>query len=129
MSERRQLKIVGPDGVHTVEATVATEPPWTLALRMPEGKVATAEAPDLFAALMTIRQQLENAGVLVCCQGARPDVYPSGMSSQMSGGRLAYHLHAGRRSTADDLVDILDPADCSNVVTVQQQREAVRQLR
>jgi hypothetical protein len=129
MSERRELRVIGPDGSQPVSVTVATEPPWTLALELPDGQTAEAQAPDLFAALMTIRQQLEDAGLLVCCQGARPDVYPSGMSSQMSGGRLAYHLHAGRRSTADDLVDILDPAECKDVVTVQEQRAAVRRLR
>jgi len=63
--------------------------------------------------------------LLVCVQGARPDVHPSGMSSQMSGGRFAYRLHPGRRSTRDDLVDIFDPADCADVATVSGQREAV----
>jgi hypothetical protein len=76
-----------------------------------------------------LREQLEDTGRLLCCQRARPDVYPSGMSAQMSGGRLAYRHHAGRRPTADDLVFILYAADCTDVVSVEQQREAVRRLR
>ena len=44
---------------------------------------------------------------------------------QMSGGHYAYRLTPGRRPTRDDLVDILDPAACADVVTVEHQRVAV----
>jgi len=129
MTERRLLTLADGDGQYAVEATIATEPPWSIRLDFGEGKVAQVEAPDLFAALETIRLQLEPSGVLICCQGARADVYPSGMARQMGGGRRAYRLRAGKRSTRDDLVDIFDPAEPDEVVTVQEQLETVERLR
>jgi hypothetical protein len=65
----------------------------------------------------------------ICCLGARPDVFPSGMSSQMSGGRKAYRHHLGRRPTREDLVDVFDPASCEDVVTIDEQERTVRSLR
>ena len=128
MSERRRLAVAGEAGIETVEATVSTEPPWTLTLTFPDGRVTTAQAPDLFSALEAVRLELEGGGLLACCQGARPDVFPSGMSRQMAGGRRAYRLRAGRRATEEDLVDILDPAGCDDVVAVQEQHDAVQRF-
>lgn len=129
MTERRLLTVIGPDGPLGVEAVIATEPPWSLKLDFGDGRIFEAEAADLFAALEAIRLQLEPAGVLLCCQGARPDVFPSGMARQMAGGRRAYRLSSERRPTRDDLVDIFDPVDSGEVVTVQEQLETVERLR
>ncbi len=128
MSERRQVRVSGPDGERAIEARIATEPPWSLSLDLGEGQVVKAEAADLFAALEAIRQQLERSGLRVCCQGAQADVFPSGMARQMAGGRRAYRLRSGRRPTREDLVDIFDPAECGDVVTVEKQYETVERL-
>jgi hypothetical protein len=128
MTERRRLTVRGPHGLIQADVTAATEPPWSLRIELPGGRTFTAEDKTLFAALRALRRQLESEGLLLCCQGCMPNVWPSGMSSQMAGGRHAYRLHPGRRSTPEDLVDILDPADCAEVVTVDEQRASVERL-
>ena len=100
MDERRQLDVLGSDGTHTVDVTIATEPPLRVRLDFPDGHLDHAEGPDLFEALQAVRRRLEDAGMLLCCQGARADVFPSGMSRQMGGGRRAYRHRA--RATIDD---------------------------
>ena len=85
-----------------------------------------AQEPDLFECLSSIRRKLEEIGLLLCCQGARPNVHPSGMSRQMSGGRKAYAWPAGGRATQDDLVDILDHADCQEVSTLDEQSQFLK---
>jgi hypothetical protein len=66
---------------------------------------------DLFEALADLRQSLEEQGIRLFCNGARTDVWPSGMSRSMSGGRKAYVLRLGTH--ARDLVDIFDGAEPS----------------
>jgi hypothetical protein len=126
--ERRQLDVLGNDGIQTVDATIATEPPWGVRLDFPDGHLEQAQGPDLFEALQSVRRKLQDAGMLLCCQGCRPDVFPSGMSRQMGGGRRAYHHRPGQQATMDDLVDIFEPADCADVVTVEQHREAMERM-
>ncbi|MEV0842236.1 hypothetical protein AB0I55_22190 [Actinocatenispora sera] len=81
---------------------------------------------DLFECLKAVRLALENNGFLICCQGSRPTVFPSGMSRQMSNGRLAYPLRRTPPLTSDDLIDIFAPAQFVEVGTVEDQRQAVR---
>jgi hypothetical protein len=83
---------------------------------------------DLLECLKSIRRDLEGMGLLLCCQGARLNVFPSGMLRQMTDGRLAYSLQAGEMPSDDDLVDIFAPADCSEVATLEDQLAAMREL-
>ena len=50
------------------------------------------------------------------------------MSRQMSGGRKAYAWPTGGRvgMTQDDLVDILDHADCQEVSTLDEQSQFLK---
>lgn len=43
---------------------------------------AAGKARDLFAALATARRELENQGLRLACNGARQDVWPSGMPAR-----------------------------------------------
>jgi hypothetical protein len=127
--EDRDLDVVSAEGVvHRARVSVATRPPWWLRLAF-GGREYAAEADDLFECLRMVRAELEPEGWRICCLGARPDVFPSGMSSQMSGGRKAYRHARERRPTRDDLVDILDPADCAEVATLAEQELVMRRLR
>jgi hypothetical protein len=126
--ELREVGVVGASGTATGRLTIAAEPPWRLELAV-AGREYTAEFDDLFDCLLAIRRELERDGGRVCCLGARPDVWPSGMARQMAGGRKAYRHHPGRRPTRADLVDVFDPADCAEVVTVAEQEDAMRSLR
>lgn len=78
--EQRPLRVVGPDSDENAVATIATRPPWSLRLAFADGTITGAQEGDLFAALQSVRTQLERSGRLVCCLGARPDVALSGMS-------------------------------------------------
>lgn len=80
---------------------------------------------DLFECLKGARLALEEEGFLICCQGSRPMVFPSGMGRQMSNGRLAYPLRRTPPLTDADLVDIFAPAEFVEVGTVEMQRQAV----
>jgi hypothetical protein len=126
MSEYRELQVVGPSGSQVAQATVATEPPWSIRLVLASGLVSEAVDVDLFSALEAVRRQLEAEGLMLCCQGARPDVLPSGMARQMGGGRRAYRLRRDRRPDRTDLVDVFAPANCDDVVTVDEQHAAVQ---
>jgi hypothetical protein len=78
-------------------------------LLVAEGQTFRGSGVDLFDALRSLRVELEAASWLICVNGARRDVHPSGMTRQM--GRGAYVHYRDRRSTGSDLVDILAPAE------------------
>lgn len=81
------------------------------------------EALDLFGALLALRNHLDQTGASLLCNGARIDVYPSGMSLGMGSGRKAYITRLGKPSLRTDLVDIFDYAEPSKVGTVQEQKD------
>lgn len=104
-------------------------PPSTLRVRLAdEGFERVYEEVDLLECLKSARRDLEAMGLLLCCQGARLNVFPSGMTRQMTEGRLAYSLESGKELSDDDLVDIFAPADCSEVATLEDQLAAMREL-
>ncbi|MGI5426000.1 hypothetical protein [Streptomyces sp. CA-179760] len=103
--------------------------PSALRMRLPDEEFERVyEEVDLLECLKSARRDLEDMGLLLCCQGARLNVFPSGMTRQMTEGRLAYSLKAGKIPSDDDLVDIFAPADCSEVATLEDQRAAIREL-
>lgn len=81
------------------------------------------EASDFFECLKALRYFLEEEGYLICCYGARYDVYPSKMSRQMAKGKKAYLLETGKSSTKDKLVDIFQPTSVDKIDTVKKQKE------
>jgi hypothetical protein len=113
--EEVNLSIDGPDAA-------------SIELSRADGVVTTHTGSDLFECLQSIRRSLESDGLLLCCQGARSLVFPSGMSRQMSNGRLAYPLQRDPPLSDADLVDIFLPAELSEVATVDEQLEAVREF-
>jgi hypothetical protein len=78
---------------------------------------------DIFGSLIQARLELEHKGFLLCCQGARPNVFPSGMLKQMNDGRVAHALD--HPLSEDGGVDCFADADPSEVGTVEQQRQFV----
>ncbi len=86
------------------------------------GAVHRIEGRDFLSCLQELRARLEAEDRLLCCQGARGDAGPSGMTRQMSNGRQMYVHPEGRDPSSDDLVDIFAPADCTLVVTVEEQK-------
>lgn len=102
--------------------------PWTchLELVLEEGRSLSADATDFFECLAQVRLQLEPEGARILCQGARRDVWPSGMARDMGAGLRAYVLVPGRKANFSDLVDIFDPADPALICTVAEQSQFSR---
>jgi hypothetical protein len=67
-----------------------------------------ASASDFFEAFCLIRLQLESDSLVPFCYGASLNVFPSGMSRQMSSGMAAYRLVMGKHSSRENLVRIFD---------------------
>jgi hypothetical protein len=106
---------------------IASEAPATIVFDAPAWSESIAGV-DLFDCLLQLRAILESRGYLICCQGARRNVGPSGLTRQMSNGRLAYALSSGRVVSDEDLVDIFAPAPCDQVTTVADQKQYVMEL-
>lgn len=79
----------------------------------------TFNGSDSFNSLNLLNKHLEEHGSKLLCNGARIDVYPSGMSRNMGGGVQAYITKLGEH--ADDLVNIFDYAEPKLVGTVEAQ--------
>lgn len=80
---------------------------------------------DYLDCLTQARRQLERHGRLLCCQGARPNVHPSGQLRQFTNGRQAYVRHSEPRSEVSEAVDIFAPASPGDVVNLDDQRAAI----
>ncbi|WP_228000750.1 hypothetical protein [Nocardia australiensis] len=108
---------------------------WPVVLRLGEPSVARVELvghgafgsvdDDYLSCLLAVREYLEGRGQLLCCQGARPDVWPSGMLRQFDNGRRAYVLDHDRRGAELEVVDMFAPAPAEMVVSVLEQGKAV----
>ncbi|WP_433593945.1 hypothetical protein [Nocardia sp. CA-145437] len=108
---------------------------WPVVLRLGEPSVARVELvghgvfgsadDDYLSCLLAVREYLEARGRLLCCQGARPDVWPSGTLRQFDNGRRAHVLDHDRRGAELEVVDIFAPAPAEVVVSVLDQGKAV----
>ncbi len=78
---------------------------------------------DLFDAVIALRRTLESRHVKLLCAGARTDVFPSGMTRSMGGGRKAYLMQLGKPAGAQSMVDIFDYAESSRIGSVDEQAE------
>lgn len=87
-----------------------------------EGMSLRGRGEDLFDALCELRLKLEQHGLLLRCAGTDLDVYPSGMSRAMGGGRKAYRLTMGKPATRVDMVDIFDASTAQRGSTVSEQK-------
>jgi hypothetical protein len=122
MIETRVVKVLLRDG--TIKECIITPSkaaPWNLAFSGVELEKLEFSGNDLFEALVALRAELEKIGAQLLCMGARIDVFPSGMSRDMSGGRKAYVTRMGAAGQMTDLVDILDFAAPELVGSVAQQ--------
>ena len=79
----------------------------------------TKMADDFFDALRQIRLELETQNAMILYNGARIDAYPSGMSRQMSLGRIVYLNQTGQ--PAKHKAAIFDKVDADWVASVAEQ--------
>lgn len=84
------------------------------------------DAHDFYECLRAFRRVIEPEGFRVLCQGARPNVRPSGMSSE-AGAWKSFVLTLGQPTSMKDLVGTFDPVDDLALVgTVEEQDEFFR---
>jgi hypothetical protein len=78
---------------------------------------------DLFECLIQLRTELSKYNYVALCNGARLDVYPSGMCRDMGGGSCAYILQSQKSPTPEDLVNIFDPAPIELIASIEEQKQ------
>lgn len=90
-----------------------------MTVTMPDGLVRNYTAADLYLCLGMVRRDFPS--VIFLCKGAKINVYPSRMTSQMAGGVVAYEVRWGESAGKDDIVNIFDyeDKDLTNDITEQ----------
>jgi hypothetical protein len=76
---------------------------------------------DMFECLTMLRKELVKYNCLLLCNGARLDVYPSGMCRDMGDGLVAYVSKPGEIVREEDLVYIFDYAEPELIASVEEQ--------
>ncbi|WP_414909568.1 hypothetical protein [Pseudomonas sp. IT-P253] len=76
---------------------------------------------DLFLCLAKIRKEFSEIKFL--CKGAKLNVFPSRMCSQMGRGMVAYELTMEKSATFDDIVHIFDYEESNISKTPKEQNE------
>ena len=123
MSETKTVRVrLGDGSIKHSLVEYSNTPPWTLKFSGLELKRREFSGDDLFETLTELRRELETIDAKLLCAGARADVFPSGMSRGMGGGKKAYITRLGHQAVRTDLVDIFDDAEPDAVGTVEEQR-------
>ncbi len=123
MSEKKQVLIQLNDGnVCEYIIEISLSAPWKILLSGADCKQREFVGDDLFEAFLNLRKSLEKQGYKLLCNGARKDVFPSGMSRSMGGGRKAYIIRIGLQTNMNDIVDIFDYAEPKIIATAKEQQ-------
>jgi hypothetical protein len=131
----RTLKIQNLDGLiqsGKINCLKQKTAPWlhTLKFTSPiDNKIWKFIDVDLFECLIQLRIELSKHGFVALCNGARLNVYPSGMCRDMGGGSSAYVMTLGEPAGLEDLVDILDYAPIELIASIEEQKQFVESWR
>jgi hypothetical protein len=98
-------------------------PPFRVEVTRESGARTTYEGNTYGICLAKLQLDMEDEGLQLCCQGARPDTMSSSLL-HASGGRHLYLVDPGAKKVTDELVDIFDPAPYEAVTTYAEQRKA-----
>jgi len=121
-AESRQLKVLKPDGqIVEVTAHFDVSVDSTITISFEDQPLKTFRGEDLFKSMILLREHLNLQGSILLCNGARRDVYPSGMSRGMGKGRKAYTLVIGKQARKHNLIDIFDYAEPSTIAGIESQ--------
>jgi hypothetical protein len=91
------------------------------------GKLIFLES-DFFECLINLRKELDKYNYYPLCNGARVNVYPSGMCRDMGNGLGAYIQIPNKQVSREDLVDIFDFAEPNLIVSVDEQYNFYKSL-
>ena len=118
----KSLDIINIHGIReNCQISFTSEEPWLITFNSLTIDAQKFTGNDLFECLRGLRQYLELQGSLLLCNGARIDIYPSGISRETTGGRKAYILTIGQRTSKSDLVDIFDQTESTRIGSVRDQ--------
>lgn len=92
-----------------------------LTFTLKNGFKKTYTGTDLFVCLGMVRTDFP--GTQFLCKGAKLNVHPSRMSSQMSGGVVAYEVTMGKPAEQEDIVNIFGYEDTNLTNDIEEQRE------
>lgn len=104
---------------NTIETALLKSHQNTLTFSRKNGFKKTYTDHDLYLCLAQIRREFPEINFL--CKGAKLNVTPSTMCSQMSNGAVAYELTMGKSATFDDIVHIFDYEDNNTYNTPKEQ--------
>ncbi|MGW7294228.1 hypothetical protein ACWGIB_17805 [Streptomyces xiamenensis] len=121
------VSLVASDGAGRREELNVTlsdhGPPFRVGVARESGVRTTYEGNTYGICLAKLQLDMEDEGLLVCCQGNRPDTMSSSLL-HASGGRHLYLVDPEAGKVTDELVDIFDPAPYEAVTTYAEQRKA-----
>ena len=92
-----------------------------LTFTMKNGKTSTRSAADLYICFGLIRTDFPDIKFL--CKGAKINVHPSRMSSQMSAGLVAYEVRMGHPTDEEDVVRIFDYEENDLTNNIEEQKK------
>src|SRR5882724_545410 len=124
MSEFKTIKVrLKDESIEECSVEIVNDPDWELIFSGLGVNGRKFSGRDLFDSLIALRLFLEGISAKPLCAGARRDVFPSGMSRDMGGGRKAYITRLGTPVVGADLLDIFDYANAESVGTVAEQQD------
>ncbi|WP_242207651.1 MULTISPECIES: hypothetical protein [unclassified Pseudomonas] len=92
-----------------------------LTFTMNRGRTCTFSAADLYISFGLIRADFPDIKFL--CKGAKINVHPSRMSSQMSAGLVAYEVRMGHPTDEEDIVRIFDYEENDLTNDIEEQKK------
>lgn len=118
--EKITLEVIFNNKSEKVEL-IYFEQPASVSVIFSDGKKLTGTGADIFSSFLNLRERLP--GYIFQCKGAKINVHPSRMSSQMGGGLIAYELSMGTPAKRSDLVNIFTPDAVREEILPTEQRE------
>jgi hypothetical protein len=94
------------NGTHQIAELLCDSEKLTITFVMKDGYRKLYTGDDFYKCLGHVRK--DHHDIIFLCKGAKINVHPSTMSSQMSLGVKAYELTLGKRALLSDVVNIFD---------------------
>lgn len=91
---------------------------YAMRLEMPDKTISIKGDHNYFYTMLSLRLELEKAGIDLCCWGAKKTVWPTGMEQDMGAGLTALD----RESEDHERWGIFEKVAYTEVVTVKEQK-------
>ncbi|QEU30914.1 hypothetical protein EGJ50_10635 [Pseudomonas luteola] len=109
MNNERTISILNNGKLESAKIIYCLNNPSRIELFLSDGNKFSSLGNNLFESFSNMRRSLKY--IIFLCKGAKINVYPSRMSSQMSSGLMAYEVKMGRPALRENLVNIFDYED------------------